>query len=147
MSLDRGQLNRMSLGATQALPAPTPAIASIQWASDDNPRSPDSLVEIVFEKTPSHAIIWTVRLGDVKAIEAKTSIDAEKKDITWFVGSRVATALDGKDPVQGIAYVLEEAQTLLRLEHGLSVIDSVQVAAGLLPIPSRETDARLQGSL
>lgn len=139
MTLDRGQQIRMSLGGTQGLPAPGPAIGTIQWAEDSKKRNDDSLVEITFEKSTNHAIIWTVRVGDLKAIESKTKVDAKKKKIAWFVGSEVMTALES-GTLKGVAYVGEEAQTLVRLEHGVSVIDSIQVAAGLSPNLSRETD-------
>ena len=85
-------------------------------------------------------MIWTVRLGDLKAVEGKSKVDAKKKKITWYVGAEVKTALDDDEALKGIAYVSEEAQTLVRLEHGVSVIDSVEVAAGLSPNLSRETD-------
>lgn len=137
MALNRGQQIRMSLGGTQGLPAPGPAIGSIQWASGK--KSKDRLVEITYEKNTNDAVIWVVQVCDLMAIEAKNKVDAKKKKIKWHVGSAVKKALD-EGKVKGIAYVREEAQTLVRLEHGLSVIESVQVAAGLSPNLSRDSD-------
>ena len=130
MTLDRGQQIRMSLGGTQRLPAPGSGIGFIQWAdSDVSPRTDDSLIEITFEKSTNHAVIWFVRAGDVKAVESITKVNDEMVT-TWFVGPEVKTALE-TGALKGVAHVLEEAQTLIRLEHSVSVIDSVQVVAGL----------------
>lgn len=139
MSIDDGQKNRMILGGTQGLPAPGTDVAMIKWESKKDKTSNNRLVCITHEKSPSHAVVWSVRLGDLMAIEAKKSVDAKKKKIKWYVGKDVAQALEKNGELTGIAYVREEAQTLVRLEHGVSVINSVQVAAGL-PVLTRESD-------
>lgn len=134
MSLDFGQQVRMSLGGTQALPVPGPALGNIRWAASRK-NNADRLVEVTFERSPNHAIIWLVRVDDLMAIEEKSKLDAKKKKIEWYVGPEVCEALDAsKEGMTGIAYVREEAQTLLRLEHGVSVINSVHIVAGEAPL-------------
>ena len=130
MATDLDQQNRMRLGGTQALPAPSPALGRIRWDDADATHHEDRLVQIVHEKSPGEAVVWVVRLQDIMAIEAKQSFKAEPAEVTWHYGDAVTTALKAKAGVTGVAYVNRDAKTLLRLEHGVSVEESVVVAAG-----------------
>lgn len=123
----------MALGGTTALPAPYPTIGVIRLDSAGTATA-DSLVTITFSQSPDKAVIWSLKAGDITAIEERETLlghDADGKLINpdWHVGSvKVLEALSADESVLGIAYVREETQVLLRLEYGLSAVDSVGVA-------------------
>ncbi len=145
MSLDRDQQRRMSVGGTQALPAAGKELGQIEWASEA-----DELVKITDEKSSKHAIVWTVRLDDLKVIKKQLKTAVGKPDpepaYDWIVGrASIAQALsEESNKITGVAFVSDGAPTLLQLEHGVSAEESVLIAASGAPIPDRETDAEFR---
>jgi hypothetical protein len=138
----------MSLGGTTGLPSPYPTIGIVVLDRVKGKPDADTLVHVTNPRSRNQAHVWSVRVGDVKAFEEKKKIGADetkkKHKPKWHVGlDEVLKALKDGKKRKGIVYVREEAQVLLKLEYGLSAIDSVDVAseAGAV-LADRTTDEK-----
>ena len=143
MPLDKDQKNRLALGGTTGLPSPFPTIGTVRMEKDPSPDA-NTLVHVTDAKSPSAANVWSIRAGDIAAFEEKSKVLAKDKKVKWHIGVKnVLKALKDGKKKKGIVYVSEETQVLLRLEHGLSAIDSVDVASEAGAVPSdRTTDEK-----
>lgn len=129
MPLERSQLIRLQLAGTVALPSPYPTIGAVTREAEPisykgGRTSDEHVVYITHEDGHARTVTWCVSTSDIVALEEKNNLAA---DSNWHLGPEVVDAIDPDETVNGILYIRETAQVLLRTEVGLSALDSADV--------------------
>jgi hypothetical protein len=125
----------MSLAGTVAVPQTFPQLARLSIvANSPKRRSPEGqagryLLLVEHEISPKLTITRTFFLDQVAAVfipADPTKVDFE--DGKWFVGDDLAAAARGKTSgtALGIAYVRENAATLMQVEVGMTAAESAE---------------------
>lgn len=141
------------LSGTVTIPSPFPEVGqlSLQRLSSTAPRKRRT-VHIDFlciEHTQSHGVMIArfVSLDDVTAVLLVENGKVKQNDGHWLVGAAgqhelLARLRKSKTrPVEGIAYVREHAQVLMRVETGMTAVESSEYYP---PTVSERTDSHYQ---
>jgi len=123
MSLSDSQLRTLALAGTVSVPPRFPEVGRLSIETTNGHNGSSKVIKIEHVITPRLMIARSFFLSDVSAVFLPSDPkDVDFADGKWFLGPDIATAMGQR----GIAYVREDARTLMQVEVGMTAAESVE---------------------